>query len=165
MIRWLAIVSAALAFSGVAGASTGTERVRDRFGGSYAFAIPCTPFGYAFDVLIDGDDRWSITDIFDADGTLVRTEFHISFTETNTNSVTGKTLSIKVQAYDVWDYVTNTRTVSNATIAMTTDGKAFQDTGRVVMTLDTREPSFVAGPKDVFFGGGLDRVVCEALAP
>lgn len=164
MFRGLAIVSAALAFSGVAGASTGTGRVRDRFGGSYAFAIPCTPFGYAFDALIDGQDRWSITEVFDADGSLVRTEFHISFTETNTNSVTGKTLSLKVQAYDVWDYVTNTRTVSNATIAMTTDGKAFQDTGRVVMTLDTREPSFVAGPKDVFFGGGLDAVVCAELA-
>lgn len=164
MIRALALVSAALAFASVAEASPGTERVRSDFGGSYAFANPCAPFGYAFDVLIDGRDRWSITDVFDADGTLVRTEFHISFTETNTNSLTGKTLSLKVQAYDVWDYVTNTRTVSNATIAMTADGKAFQDTGRVVMTLDTREPSFVAGPKDVFFGGGLDRVVCDALA-
>lgn len=164
MIRALAIVSATLAFAGVAEAATETERVRDRFGGSYAFANPCAPYGYAFDVLIDGRDRWSITDVIDADGTLVRTEFHISFTETNTNSVTGKTLSLKVQAYDVWDYVTNTRTVSNTTIGMTEDGKVIQDTGRIVMTLDTREPSFVAGPHEVFFGGGLDRVVCAELA-
>ena len=165
MIRGLAIVSAALAFSGVAGASTGTERVRDRFGGTYAFAIPCTPFGYAFDVLIDGEDRWSITDVFDAGGNLLRTEFHTSFTETNTNSVTGNTLTLRTRFHDVWDYTTNTRTASNSTIGMTADGKAFQDTGRIVMTLDTHEPSFVAGPHDVFFGGGLDKVVCEALAP
>jgi hypothetical protein len=165
MIRGLAIVSAALAFAGAAEAAAGTERVRDRFGGSYAFANPCAPFGYAFDVLIDGNDRWSITDVFDADGTLLRTEFHFSFTETNTNSLTGKTLSLRVQFYDVWDYVTNTRTVSSATIARTADGKEFQDTGRIVMTLDTHEPSFVAGPHEVFFGGGLDKVVCEALAP
>ena len=164
MQRAFAIVSVVLAFAGVAEAATGTERVRDRFGGPYAFANPCAPHGYAFDVLIDGSDRWSITDVFDADGNLLRTVFHISFTETNTNSVTGKTLALHVRAYDVWDYTTNTRTATVNTIGRTPDGKAFQDTGRVVMTLDTREPSFVAGPKDVFFGGGLDKVVCDALA-
>ena len=164
IIRALAIVSAALAFVGVAEATPGTERVRYDFGGPYGFAIPCSPYGYAFDVLIDGRERWLITDVFDAEGTLLRTEFHFSFTETNTNSVTGKTLSLKAEFYDVWDYVTNTRTVSNAIIGRTADGKAFQDTGRIVMTLDTREPSFVAGPHEVFFGGGLDRVVCTELA-
>ena len=91
--------------------------------------------------------------------------FHISLQETATNAVTGRELSLKGNVHEVWDYASNTRTVTGVVyMGRTSDGKAFQDTGRIDITLDTREATFVAGPHDVFFGGGLDAVVCEALA-
>ena len=158
------LVASALVLPAVGGAAA-VERIRERFGGPYSLAVPCDPYGHAFDVLVEGDDRGSITDVLDESGTLIREELHISLTEANTNSVTGKTLSLKGHVHIVFDYLANTRTLTGIVfMGRTTEGKAFQDTGRIVITLDKSVATFVAGPHEVFFGGGIDRMACEALA-
>jgi hypothetical protein len=43
-------------------------------------------------------------------------------------------------------------------------GRLFHDAGLIRMTLDTHELLFVAGPHEVFFGGGIDPLTCAALA-
>ena len=78
---------AALAVVGVADAANEKERVRDRFGGTYELAVDCSPYGYAFEVLVAGSERGSITDVLDGEGNLLRTVLHISLEETNVNSV------------------------------------------------------------------------------
>ena len=156
-----------LGSAGVAGASNGKDRVLvEHFGGDYSFGVNCAEFGpYDFDNLVEGTDRGTVTDVFDGEGTLVQTVFHISLQETSTNAVTGRELSLKGNVHEVWDYASNTRTLTGVVyMGRTSEGKAFQDTGRIDITLDTRGATFVAGPHDVFFGGGLDAVVCAALA-
>ena len=169
MIRTIVVAACAalaLGVAGVAGASQGNDRVVDRFAGPYALAVDCAEFGpYAFEVLVEGTERGSVTDVFDSEGTLVRTDVHISFQETNTNSVTGTAFSLKGHVHVVFDYASNTRTLTGVVfMGKGHEGKAFQDTGRIVLTLDTNEPRFVAGPHDVFFGGGIDRIGCVTLA-
>ena len=79
--------------------------------------------------------------------------------------MTGASIAVKGTAYEVWDYASNTRTVSGRVWDGHDGGKLFFDAGRITMTLDTQEPLFLAGPHDdVFFAGGMDPVVCAALA-
>lgn len=159
-----ALVATTLALPALGNAAPG-ERVRDQFGGPYSFSVPCEPYGYAFDVLVEGSDRFVITDVFDESGTLIRTEIRASLTETNTNSVTGKSLTLKGHVHIVFDYADNTRTLTGVVyMGRTSEGTSFQDTGRIVVTLDTSIATFVAGPHEVFFGGGIDKMACEALA-
>ena len=158
------LVASALVLPAVGGAA-GVERVRDRFGGPYSFAVPCDPYGYALDVLVEGEDRGSITAVLDESGTVIREDVHISLTETNTNSVTGTTMALKGHVHVVYDYAADVRTLTGIVyMGKTGEGTAFQDTGRIVITLDESVATFVAGPHDVFFGGGIDRMGCEALA-
>ena len=160
-----AFCMAALAVVGVADAANEKERVRDRFGGTYELAVDCAPYGYAFEVLVAGSERGSITDVLDGEGNLLRTVLHISLEETNVTSVAGRTLALKGHARSVWDYTTNVRTVTGLVfMGKAAEGKAFQDTGRIDISIDTSEALFVAGPHDVFFGGGIDQIACETLA-
>lgn len=154
--------------AGVADASKGkTRTVVDRFSGPYAFNIDCGDFGpYEFENLVAGHERIRVTDVFGDDGSLLQTVFHIQFDEIDTNSGTGFALPLKGAVHEVWDYASNTRTLNGAVFIGTTPGGGtyVQDTGRITMTLDTREAQFVAGPHEAFFGGGIDPVVCAALA-
>ena len=85
-----AFCMAALAVVGVADAANEKERVRDRFGGTYELAVDCSPYGYAFEVLVAGSERGSITDVLDGEGNLLRTVLHISLEETNVNERRGE---------------------------------------------------------------------------
>ena len=66
----------------------------------------------------------------------------------------------------MWDYGSNTRTVSGGTYLGTDPGQGtyLLHAGRITMTLDTHVPHTVAGHHEVFFGGGIDAVMCAALA-
>ena len=44
------------------------------------------------------------------------------------------------------------------------EGTFVQETGRIVMTLDTHEALFLAGPHPAFFAGGIDPAICAWLA-
>lgn len=141
----------------------GTQRVADRFSGAYELAVPC---GDAFDVLVSGTEQGQFTEILAADGTLLQQVLNIRFSETNTNSETGESITLKGVAHVVWDFASNTRSLDGKVFLATRpgDGVVIQDTGRITITLDTSEALFVAGPHGVFFGGGLDAVVCDELA-
>ncbi len=164
----VAAVAAALAAAGSAGGATGKERVLvDSFTESYAFVIDCADFGdYAFENRVEGTLRVRVTEVLDRNGTVLQTVFHFVLQETETNSLSGKSLPLKGALQEVWDYASSTRTLSGAVFIGTTPGSGtyVQDTGRITMTLDTREAQFVAGPHEAFFGGGVDAAVCAALA-
>ena len=164
----VAMVVVALAVVGVATASQGKSRtVVESFSESYAFSSDCSRFGpYAFDIDVAGHVKVRVTDVVAADGEVLQTVLHVVFRETNTNSVSGGSVPLHQAANEVWDYASNMRTISGAVFVGNApgDGTWVQDTGRIVMTLDTRIAQFVAGPHEAFFGGGLDRVACAALA-
>jgi hypothetical protein len=165
----LALVAAvaALVPAPSAGAA-GTERiVVDRLSDTYDVAVDCSAVGpYEFEVLASGSERISITDVVATDGTLLQTVFNARFREIDTNSRTGGTLPLSGAIHEVWTYATNTRTIDGMVFLGTEPGSGtyVQDTGRIVMTLDEHEASFVAGPHEAFFGGGIDVVGCAAMA-
>ena len=96
----------------------------------------------------------------------MRTVFIQGFKETNTHFVTGATLPVYGQVREVWEYGEETRTVSGAVYIGTRRGTGtwVHDSGRITMTLEDRIASFIAGPKEVFLGGGLDAYACRAFA-
>ena len=163
-----AVVGCLLAASASA-AAAGTERVVvAQFAGEpYEFTIDCSPYGaYDFDIAVSGRQHGRITDVYDRDGTLLRTVFQIGFSETDTNTLTQASLPLRGSAHDVLDYATNTRTLSGNVAIGTRPGTGtyFQETGRISLDLATREALFVAGRHDAFLAGGLDRALCAAQA-
>ena len=160
-------VMAALAVVSVAAAASGKQRlIVDQFSDSYSFAVDCADFGpYDFENLVSGRERIQVTDVLSRDGTLLQTVFQMHIDETDENSETGFRLPLKGAVHEVWDYASNTRTLSGVVFIGTSPGGTYvQDTGRITMTLDTREAQFVAGPHEAFVSGGIDPVVCAALA-
>ncbi len=156
-----------LAVTGVASASEGRNRVLvERFEDVAAFTVDCAEFGpYPFENLIVGVERGIVTDVYDREGALRQTEIQVHLDETDTNAVTGRSLSLTANARVVFDWIANVRALTGVLwMGKTSDGMAFQDTGRLVTTLDTREHVFVAGPHEVFLGEGIDAMVCAALA-
>lgn len=163
----LLAASGALALTSSAGAAAKQRVVVDRFADDYEFPVDCGEFGpYEFDNDVVGHERVAVTDVLSADGTLLQTVFNIGLSETDTNSVSGETLRLKGAIHEVWDYAANTRTMSGKVWSATVPGAGavIQDVGRIVMTLDTHEVLFLAGPHSVFFNGGIDPVVCGLLA-
>jgi hypothetical protein len=161
-----ATLVAALALASVASASSTSRVVVESFSDDYAFSVDCADFGpYAFEIEVEGHVKFRVTDVLAKDGELLQTVIHAVFRETNTNSVSGQSVKLHQAANEVWDYASNTRTITGAVfVGNAPGGNWVQDTGRIVMTLDTRIASFVAGPHEAFFGGGLDVIACRALA-
>jgi hypothetical protein len=156
-----------LAATGVASASEGRDRVLiERFEEVAAFTVDCAAFGpYPFENLVVGFKRGMVTDVYDREGSLLQTEIQVYLDETDTNAVTGRSLSLTANARVVFDWIANVRTLTGVLwLGKTSDGMAFQDTGRLVTKLDTREHVFIAGPHEVFLGDGIDAMVCAALA-
>lgn len=164
------IVLAGVVALGVVAPSQAAQKHREvveRIDEDGGFTVDCGEFGpYEFSNIVAGHQWLTITEVRDGEGTLLQTVFHTRVKETETNSVTGGSLPLTTSIREVWDYEDNTRTI---------DGKVFMgikgeggtyvhETGRIVMTLDTRVASFVAGPHDAFFEGGVDYPVCRALA-
>ena len=168
MGRVLAVLSAALVFAGAAGASNGTQRiVVERVAEPYAFVVSCSDYGpYAFENIVEGTMLFTVTEVFAGDGALLQTVFQIVFRETDTNSVSGKVLPLHAAVHEVWDYGSNTREQDGVVaIGRSPDGGTYiREVGRIVMTLDTREVQFLAGPHPAFFNGGIEPAVCAELA-
>lgn len=163
------LLVAALAFAGVADASGGKSRVVvESFSDTYAFSVDCADFGpYAFEIEVEGTVKFRVTDVIAHDGEVLQTILHVVFSETNTNSVSGKTQQLHQAVNEVRDYASNTRTVTGAAFVGNSPGGGtwVQDTGRITITLDTRIAQFIAGPHEAFFAdGGLDALACSALA-
>jgi hypothetical protein len=161
-----AVLAASLIVAAPAGAARTERVVVDRFSDTYDLAIDCGEFGpYAFDNLVSGRERVRVTEV-SADGELLQTIFSMTIHETDTNSVTGKVLPLHGTVHEVWDHVANTRTMDGAVWMGNApgEGAVVHESGRIVMTLDTHEAFFVAGPHPAFFKGGIDPAVCGYLA-
>lgn len=161
-----ATVATAVAITAPA-AGAGKQRVVvDRFSGPFAGSVDCADYGpYDFTNEYAGHEKVTVTEVLSRDGDLLQTVFHINLAETETNSETGASLSMKGAVHEVWDYADNTRTISGKVWLGTQAGSGpfIQETGRIAMTLDGNEPIFVAGPHDAFFEGGIDFRLCAAL--
>jgi hypothetical protein len=161
-----AVLAASLILAAPAGAARTERVVVERFSDTYELAIDCGEFGpYAFDNLVSGRERVRVTEV-SSGGELLKTIFSMTIHETDTNSVTGKVLPLHGTVYEVWDHVANTRTMDGVVYIGNApgEGAVVQETGRIVMTLDTHEAFFVAGPHPAFFNGGIDPAVCGYLA-
>jgi hypothetical protein len=161
------VILAALGVAVPAQAAQKHREVVERIDEDGGFTVDCSEFGpYDFDNVVAGHQTLTITEVSDRNGGLLQTVFHTRIKETDTNSVTGGSLRLTTALHEVWDYTDNTRTLTGKVFLGTqrADGTYVHETGRIVMDLDTREASFVAGPHDAFFEGGVDYPVCRALA-
>ena len=163
----IALLGALVLATQAGGANGKTREVVERSTFEYADSIDCSEFGpYDFDNEFSGRETFSATDVYGDDGTLLQTVFHIQFDETDTHSKSGATLSLKGNVHEVWDYTSNTRTLTGIVFigSVPGGGTYVQDTGRITITLDTREVLFLAGPHQAFVAGGIHYPVCAALA-
>jgi hypothetical protein len=166
-IQGITLLGALILATSAAASNGKTREVVDRFASGYADSVDCSAFGpYDFDNEFGGTQKVSVTDVYGADGTLLQTVFHITLDETETNSVTGYSLPLRGNVHEVWDYASNTRTLTGIAFLGTVRGGGTytQDTGRITITFDTRVTTFLAGPHEAFLAGGIDYTVCAALA-
>jgi hypothetical protein len=113
-------------------------------------------------------DRYAVTeiDVYDAEGTLLRIEYHAVHTSVDRNSVTGFTLEEHGHFYEVDDFVNGTITLSgNQEVANRRGtGVVIQDTGHQILSMDTGELMFFAGGRkhsQWLLGEGI---WCDALS-
>lgn len=130
----------------------------------YEFSVDCSPYGFAFENNVQGEETLWVQTFFDAAGDPVKQVTHDSFLETDTNSVSGKVLRISARRVDTLDLLADTCTV---------DGKSFlvTDPGTGVVVLDAGRVVFDA-PFHISFEAGrhdprhedVDELVGNALA-
>jgi hypothetical protein len=155
----------AIAVLAIASAAQATPPTHEDIGTiPYEFAVDCSPYGFAFENQVVGEEEVSIDTFFDAQGEPRRVVVHDSFLETDTNSVTGKTMRFSGNRVETFDLVAGTRTVVGRSFVVTDPGRGIviHDTGRVVFDAPFHV-SFEAGPHDVLHGD-VDQLACSALA-
>jgi hypothetical protein len=164
--RAVAIATVALAAGLVAAASAdATPPTREDLGVfPYEFSVDCSPYGFAFANNVQGQESLWVETFYNADGNAVKVVVHDGFTETDTNSVTGKTLPFSQVWVNTFDLVAGTRTVVGKAFLMTDPGEGvvILDSGRVVFDAPFHV-SFEAGRHDVLHGD-IDQLACTALA-
>jgi hypothetical protein len=130
----------------------------------YEFSVDCSPYGFAFSNIVQGQETDRFQTFYDADGNPVKVVDHGGFTETDTNSVTGKTLPFSQNWIETFDLVAGTRTVVGKAFLMTdpSQGVVIQDTGRVVF--DTPDHVVFEAGQHAPLHGDLDQFACTALA-
>ena len=163
--RALTVAGVALAALVVTAASGATPPTRENIGViPYEFTLDCSPYGFAFSIETKGEESLWVATFYDSNGSPVKVVVHDGFTETDTNSVTGKTLPFSQTWVNTYDLAAGTRTVVGKAFLMTDPGKgvAIQDTGRVVFDAP-EHVSFEAG-QHAPLHGDLDQLVCGALS-
>lgn len=161
----LVVAAAALTVTlAIASAAQATPPTRDDIGSiPYSFTVDCSPYGFDFANIVQGVESLWIETFYDADGNPVKVVVHDGFIETDTNSVTGKTLGLSQKWVNTFELVAGTRTVVGKAFVMTDPGKGIviQDTGRVVFDAP-EHTSFEAGQHKPLHGD-LDQLACIAL--
>lgn len=155
----VAIVALAAGLVGTAAAGA-TPPTREDVGViPYPVSLDCG----AYTVGGQGEETLWIETFYDADGNPVKFVAHDRFTETDTNSVTGKTLRFSGVLTDTVDPIAGTRTDAGKEFVMTDPGTGIviQDAGRVVFDAPYHV-SFEAGIHQVLWGD-IDQLVCTAL--
>ena len=162
------LVAAAAALSvalAIASPARATSPTRDNIGSiPYSFTVDCSPYGLDFANIVQGVETLFVETFYGTDGNPVKVVVHDGFTETDTNSVTGKTLPFSQKWVNTFDLVAGTRTVVGKAFVVTDPGKGIviQDTGRVVFDAP-EHVSFEAG-RHAPLHGDLDEFACSALA-
>jgi hypothetical protein len=130
----------------------------------YEFSVDCNLYGFAFSNEVKGEESLWVETFYDADGNPVKVVVHDGFIETDTNSVTGKTLAFSQTWVNTFDLVAGTRTVVGKAFLMTDpgEGAVIQDTGRVVF--DTPDHVLFEAGQHAPLHGDLDQLACTALA-
>jgi hypothetical protein len=131
----------------------------------YAFTVDCGPYGIAFSNVVQGVETDRFHTYYDADGSPVRVVDQGGFVETDTNSITGKTLPFRQDWVETFDLLAGTRTVVGKALLMTDPGHGvvIRDTGRVVFDAP-EHVVFESGPNHEVLHGDLDQLACTALA-
>jgi hypothetical protein len=162
----LVAVAAALTVTlGIASTAQAAPPTRDDIGSiPYSFTVDCNPYGFDFANIVQGVESLWIETFYDADGNPVKVVVHDGFIETDTNSVTGKTLGLSQTWVNTFDLLAGTRTVVGKALVMTDTGKGIviQDTGRVVF--DAPEHTSFEASQHKPLHGDLDQLACSALA-
>ena len=160
----LTIVALAVALVAAVGANATPPTREDLPTVHYAFSIDCSPYGFAFVNEVQGEQTNWIETFYDAQGNPVRTVTHGPFIETDTNSVTGKTLRFTGREVETIDLVAGTRTDVGQEFLMIDPGQGgvIHAIGRVVFDAPFHV-SFEAGRQDVLHGD-IDQLACAALA-
>jgi hypothetical protein len=158
------VVALVAALAGAAGAGATSPTNEDPVVIPYQFSVDCSPYGFAFSNMVDGRQTDRVQTFYDSTGTPVRVVDHGGFTETDTNSVTGKTLRFTQNWIQTFDLVAGTRTVVGKAFVMTDpgNGNVIHDTGRVVFDAP-EHPSFESGHHQVLHGD-IDQLACTALS-
>jgi hypothetical protein len=131
----------------------------------YEFSVDCGPYGFAFDNNVQGEETVWVQTFFDTAGNPIKQVTHDSFSETDTNSVSGKVLRVSGRQVETLDFLASTRTVVGKHFLVTDPGAGLvvQDAGRVVFDPPPFHVAFEAGHHDGLHGN-VDELVCNALA-
>jgi len=158
------VVALVAALLGAAGAGATPPTHDETLVIPYQFSVDCSPYGFAFSNLVDGTQTDRFQTFYDSSGNAVRVVDHGGFTETDTNSVTRKTLRFTQNWIQTFDLVAGTRTVVGKAFVMTESGNGIviHDTGRVVFDAP-EHPTFEAGHHPVLHGD-IDQLACTALS-
>jgi len=165
--RALAVAGVALAALAITAAATaGTPPTNEKVVViPYAFTVDCSPYGFAFSIIVQGEETDRIQTFYDAGGNPVKVVDHGGFVETDTNSVTGKTLPFSQTWINTFDLAAGTRTVVGKAFMMTEPGQGavIRDTGRVVFDAP-EHVIFESGPDHQVLHGDIDQLACTALS-
>src|SRR5262249_47820645 len=140
------VVSLAAASVGAAGANATPPTNEQTVVIPYAFSVDCGPYGFAFSNAVQGTETDRFQTFYDANGNPVKVVDHGGFIESDTNSVTGKTLAFGQNWIETFDLVAGTRTDVGKEFLMPDPGNGIviHDTGRVVFDAPDHV-SFVSG--------------------
>jgi hypothetical protein len=161
-------VIAIAALSATGSAAAGAPAREDLGLFPYELSVDCTPYGFDFRIDVEGQESVWVETFYDASGEPTRVVIHSSFRETDTNTVSGKTLPFRGRIIRTLDLATGTRADVGTMFLLTEPGRGIviQDVGRVVFDAPFHV-SFEAGHHEVLHGGvgsHLDELVCAALA-
>ena len=147
-----AMLVAALAVAGIASAQRGRTGSSSNHFPRAMRSRSIAPIGdFDFSDRVEGDIKVRVTDVVATDGALLQTIFQSSSKRRTRTRSRARACGSTGAANEVWDYASNTRTITGAVfVGNGPGGKRVQDTGRITMTLDTRIASFVAGPHEAF---------------
>jgi hypothetical protein len=149
------VAAAALIGVGVAVAQPPSHSGSDTF--SYAGTQDCG----AFEIEFEGSATIHETVYFDGNGNPIRIEVHRRISETDVNTSTNASITVRGASTAVIDLVTGTFTLNGMVFTSNEPGEGvvLQDTGRVVFNPDGSV--VVRGPHEVF--GTQGEIFCEAL--
>jgi hypothetical protein len=158
-----ALAAATLALASPAGARPPTREPAQTI--PYGASVDCSPYGLHFENVVQGEETFFVETFYDAHGSPTKVVVHDSFRETDTNSVTGKTLAFAGNRTDTVDLVTGIRTVSGRSFLVTDPGRGLviHDAGHVIFD-SPFHVSFASGPHHDPLFGDIDQLACTALA-